>query len=184
MPSFGVALSNEQNEHLLALFEAWRAGETVAALFNVNVLINAAVFSLEDGDSQSAALQIERALKVIPAGSTNKDKLLEAQIELAAGNNEAVLVSLTELQEELSFGDPANGATLYAANCAACHGAEGEGGVGTLLQPNEFVQVNANAELVTFIQEGRSGTAMSGFATRLGEQEIADIVAHLRTWQP
>jgi mono/diheme cytochrome c family protein len=31
-------------------------------------------------------------------------------------------------------GDPAHGKTLYAANCAACHGASGEGGVGPKLQ--------------------------------------------------
>jgi len=27
-------------------------------------------------------------------------------------------------------GDAANGATLYSQNCATCHGASGEGGVG------------------------------------------------------
>jgi cytochrome c553 len=183
MPSFGVTLSDEQSQHLLALFDAWRAGETVEAPFNVNALINAAIFSIEEGDNESAALQIERALKVMPAGP-GKDKLLEAQTALAADDTSTVLDALVVLQEEWPLGDPANGTTLYAANCAACHGAEGEGGVGTQLQPNEFVQMHTNAELVAFLQVGRPGTAMAGFGTRLTEQELADIVAHLRTWQP
>ena len=183
MPSFGVALSDEQSQHLLALFDAWKAGEKVEAPFNVNQLINAAVFSLDNGDSASAVLQIERAQKVMPAGP-GKEKLTEAQTALEAGDTDSALEALTVLQVEWPLGDPTNGATLYAANCAACHGAEGEGGVGTMLQPNEFVQANTNAELVTFLQVGRAGTAMAGFGTRLSEQEIADIVAHLRTWQP
>ena len=183
MPSFGVTLSDEQSQHLLALFDAWRAGETVEAPFNVNALINAAIFSIDEGDNDSAALQIERALKVMPAGP-GKDKLLEAQTALTKGDTSTTLDALVVLQEEWPLGDPANGATLYTANCAVCHGTEGEGGVGTQLQPNEFVQTNTNAEMVAFIQEGRPGTAMAGFSTRLAEQEIADIVAHLRTWQP
>jgi mono/diheme cytochrome c family protein len=183
MPSFGVTLSDEQSQHVLALFDAWRAGEKVEAPFNVNALINAAVFALEDGDNESAALQIERAQKVMPAGP-GKEKLTEAQTALESGDTDTALGALTVLQVEWPLGDPVNGATLYAANCAACHGAEGEGGVGNILQPNEFVQANTNAELVEFLQVGRAGTAMAGFGTRLNEQEIADIVAHLRTWQP
>jgi mono/diheme cytochrome c family protein len=119
----------------------------------------------------------------MPAGP-GKDKMSEAQTDLAADNITGALDALMMLQEQWPLGDPVNGATLFAANCAVCHGENGEGGVGKQLQPNEFVQANTNAELVAFIQAGRPGTAMAGFNTRLSEQEIADIVAHLRTWQP
>ena len=34
----------------------------------------------------------------------------------------------------VALGDPANGATLFAENCAGCHGANGEGGVGPALR--------------------------------------------------
>ena len=183
MPSFGIVLSDEQSQHLLALFDAWRAGETVKIPYNVNGLIDAAIFSLQAGDNDSAAMQIDRALKTMPAGP-GKDKMSEAQTDLAADNITGALDALMMLQEQWPLGDPVNGATLFAANCAVCHGENGEGGVGKQLQPNEFVQANTNAELVAFIQAGRPGTAMAGFNTRLSEQEIADIVAHLRTWQP
>src|SRR5713226_6556919 len=34
-------------------------------------------------------------------------------------------------------GDPQKGATLYAQNCATCHGASLEGGIGAVLNPIE-----------------------------------------------
>jgi cytochrome c553 len=33
------------------------------------------------------------------------------------------------------------------------------------------------------ISQGRPGTAMAGFADRLSETEIANIIAFLRLWQ-
>ena len=80
-----------------------------------------------------------------------------------------------------------DGAALFHKHCAVCHGDNGQGGgdgVFPALNPNHYVQENTNAELVKFIQEGREGTAMAAFEGRLNEDEIADIVAHLRTWQP
>jgi len=186
MPSYGTVLSEEQSDHLLALFDAWGAGEEVIPAYNVTGLINAAIFSLEDGDTDSAMLQIDRALSVMAVGP-GKDMLEDAKAQLEAGDTAGTLEILTTLRDLWPIGDPVNGASLYATNCAACHGAEGEGGGGgtfPILQPNEFIQMNTNADLVEFIQDGREGTAMAGFEGRLTEQEIADIVAHLRTWQP
>ena len=186
MPSYGTILSEEQSDHLLALFSAWRDGEEVIPAYNVTGLINAAIFSLEGGDTDSAMLQIDRALSVIADGP-GIDMLEDAKIKLEAGDNPGALETLTTLRDQWPIGDPINGATLYAANCAACHGADGEGGgngVFPPLNPNEYVQLNTTADLVKFIQEGRQGTAMAGFKDRLTEQEIADIVAQLRAWQP
>ncbi len=162
---------------------AWKAGEEVIPAYNATGLINAAIFSLEDGDTDSAMLQIERALSVMAAGP-GKDMMNDAKAQLEAGDIAGALETLTTLRDQWPIGDPVNGTALYAPNCVACHGANGEGGVGSQLQPNAFVQMNTTADLVAFIQEGREGTTMAGFETRLTEQEIADIVAHLRTWQP
>ncbi len=186
MPSYGTILSEQQSDHLLTLFSAWGAGEDVIPAYNVTGLINAAIFSLEDGDNESAMLQIERALSVMAEGP-GKEMMKDAQAQLEAGDTAGALETLTTLRDQWPIGDPVNGAALYADNCAVCHGADGEGGGGgtfPVMKPNEFVQMNTTADLVTFIQEGREGTAMTGFEDRLTEQEIADIVAHLRTWQP
>jgi mono/diheme cytochrome c family protein len=186
MPSYGMILSEEQTDHLLALFGAWGDGEEVVPAYNVTSLINAAVFALEGGDTESAMLQIDRALGIMADGP-GKDMMAEAKSQLEASDTEGALETMTTLRDQWPIGDPVNGSTLYADNCAACHGAEGEGGGGgtfPALKPNEFVQSNTNVDLVAFIQQGREGTAMAGFEDRLTEQEIADIVAHLRTWQP
>jgi len=183
MPTWGTVLSPNQIEHLIALFDSWRAGENVVAPFNITDLINDAIFSLEQDDPESAMLQITRALGLMPEGP-GKEILRNAEAQLGSNDTQGALATLYVLRDQWPIGDPLNGAILYNTYCQPCHGANGEGGVGKQLQPNEFVQANSNADLVTFIQEGRQGTAMAGFSSRLTEQEIADIVSHLRTWQP
>jgi cbb3-type cytochrome c oxidase subunit III len=186
MPSYGSVLSEHQSDHLIALFDAWRAGDQVQPAYTVTSLINASIFALEDGDNESATIQIDRALSIIADGP-GKDMLTEAKILLEAGNASGALDILTMLRDQWPIGDPLNGADLYATYCSACHGANGEGGgdgVFPSLNPNEYIQINSTPDLVKFLQEGREGTAMAGFEGRLTEQEIADIVAHLRTWQP
>ncbi len=186
MPSYGTILSDEQSDHLVALFGAWEAGEDVIPVYNVTDLIKAAIFSLENDDTESAMLQIDRALSIMAEGP-GKDMMEDAKAQIEVGDTAGALETSTILRDQWPIGDPGNGATLYAANCAVCHGGEGEGGgdgVFPVLKPNDFIQINTTADLVRFIQEGREGTAMAGFEGRLTEQEIADIVAHLRTWQP
>lgn len=80
-------------------------------------------------------------------------------------------------------GDLANGAAVFAANCAGCHGPDAAGGaVGPTLisaelkaQPDDFFQ--------QAILNGRSGTAMPAWQGRLSEQEIEDVIAFLRSKQ-
>jgi mono/diheme cytochrome c family protein len=183
MPTWGTVLSPNQIEHLIALLDSWREGIDVVAPFNITDLINDAIFSLEQDDPESAMLQINRALGLMPEGP-GKEIMRNADAQLGLGDTDGALATLTILRDQWPIGDPVNGATLYNTYCQPCHGANGEGGVGAQLQPNEFIQANTTADLVAFIQQGRQGTAMAGFSTRLTEQEIADIVAHLRTWQP
>jgi mono/diheme cytochrome c family protein len=183
MPTWGTVLSPNQIEHLIALFDSWREGQSVIATFNITDLINDAIFSLEQDDPDSAMLQITRALGLMLEGP-GKEILRNAESQLGSDDQQGSLATLYILRDQWPIGDPLNGVTLYNTYCQPCHGANGEGGIGLQLQPNEFVQTNINADLVAFIQEGRQGTAMAGFDTRLIEQEIADIVAHLRTWQP
>jgi cytochrome c553 len=51
------------------------------------------------------------------------------------------------------------------------------------LQPNELISTLNNPDLEEFIKIGRPGTAMAGFADRLTQTEIADLIAFLRLWQ-
>jgi mono/diheme cytochrome c family protein len=79
------------------------------------------------------------------------------------------------------------GATLYADNCSACHQARGRGlpGVFPPLAGNGVVLAPDPANIVKVVDAGipaRGGyIAMPGFATRLTDQQVADIANYVRT---
>ncbi len=79
-------------------------------------------------------------------------------------------------------GEARVGAALYRANCAACHGVEGEGGIGVSLNSPTFLAVASDAFLRDTIIHGRANTAMPSWR-EFDSQEISDLLAHLRTWQ-
>ncbi len=182
MPTWGTVLSPDQVEHVVALIGSWRSGEDVIAAFSITDLLASAVFSLQEDDPESAHLHVIRALSI--AESSGAEVLDNANAQLATGDNLGALATLSALKEQWPIGNSVVGADLYAEKCEVCHGAQGEGGIGTVMQPNLYVQEHTNAELVDFILEGRVGTAMASWEGRMLEQEIADIIAFLRTWQP
>lgn len=79
-------------------------------------------------------------------------------------------------------GNEIDGSGLYISNCAACHGAAGEGGVGPALVGNDFVASQELSELVQFLAQGREGTAMPGFGERLSAAEISVLAELLLGW--
>lgn len=182
MPTWGTVLNPEQIEDLIALVDDWRDGIEVEAAFSVTDLIASAIFALEDEDPDSAAIHVTRALTV--AEGMAAEILRNAGVQLVDEDDAGALATLTALQKQWPIGDAVLGGEIYAEKCGVCHGQDGEGGIGTAMQPNEFVQENNNAQVVEFLLEGRSGTAMAGFEGRLSEDEIANVVAFLRGWQP
>ena len=92
-------------------------------------------------------------------------------------------------------GNPLEGAPLYRAVCATCHGADlaGVAGLGRSLVPSSFIADQSHDDLVTFIIEGRpighpdniTGVAMlpRGGNPSLNDQDIANIVAYIKAQQ-
>ena len=80
-------------------------------------------------------------------------------------------------------GDAARGAELYAANCAACHGSEGQGAAVAKepLNSAEFLDSRSDDDLRKATSDG-VGAAMPGYGGTLTAQEIADIIAFFRSW--
>ena len=89
-------------------------------------------------------------------------------------------------------GDPSKGETLYAQNCATCHGAGLEGGIGATLNPIEKLPGVADsldpAFLLDIITNGRQPqpgdpkqTAMppKGGNTTLTDQDIRDLASYI-----
>ena len=89
-------------------------------------------------------------------------------------------------------GDPTHGASLYGANCATCHGANLEGGIGAVLNPIDKLPGVANsldpAFLIQIIANGRQPQAgdpksipmpAKGGNPNLTDQDIKDLAAYI-----
>jgi putative heme-binding domain-containing protein len=70
------------------------------------------------------------------------------------------------------------GATLYAARCATCHGAQGDAIGGVDLRSGKFRNASTDTELARFIRAGSAAAGMPPFA--LDNAEMAGVTAYLR----
>lgn len=66
------------------------------------------------------------------------------------------------------------GAQLFAQNCAACHGAHGEGGIGPELEPESY----DDAVLFELIYSGIAANGMPSFAA-LGTDKVWQLVNYV-----
>lgn len=76
-----------------------------------------------------------------------------------------------------------SGQQLYADNCAVCHGANGNGGVGVPLALPDFQYGITDDFLAKSIRHGRPGRVMPAF-TKLSDSEVDALVKHIRRWAP
>jgi len=93
----------------------------------------------------------------------------------------AVVVIATALSGCGSSGSEeptASGATLYAANCARCHGAAGGGGIGPSLA-NVAATFPDVENQITFVSNGGGG--MPRFGDLLSDADIREVVAYTRS---
>lgn len=92
-------------------------------------------------------------------------------------------------------GNATTGKTKFDGTCSACHGTDAKGiqGLGKDLTVSTFVKGQSDADLVAFIKKGRSATDPAnstkvdmppkGGNPALTDQDLADIVAYVRTLQ-
>ena len=83
----------------------------------------------------------------------------------------------------LGLNAASSGGELYQRHCAACHGLDGQGGVGVPLSLPGFLATASDHYLATTIREGRPGRVMPAF-TDLDEGQITAIITHMRHWHP
>jgi cbb3-type cytochrome c oxidase subunit III len=84
--------------------------------------------------------------------------------------------------EKHAAGSARNGAKIYADNCVKCHGDRRTGGDAVHLANTTFLGLASDDFLYESIARGRDGTPMKAFGNELEPQQIADVVAYLRTW--
>lgn len=98
----------------------------------------------------------------------------------AAGTIAAVLVggAMPSAQHSYTRADVENGARLYQANCATCHGPKGDTVRGVALLAGRFQRASTDEELLKIIITGIPGTAMP--PNNYSDLEAGMIVAYLR----
>jgi mono/diheme cytochrome c family protein len=176
MPTWGTVLSPQQIDDVVALFAAWREGQTVMPAISIQRRLRSALFALQQFDQPDAVFHLKAALAQASGPEANDIQAVLALAEQKdwAGAQARLLILLppAEIGEE-----------LFTANCAACHGADGTGGLGKNLHASQFIQSRSDDDLTAFVLAGRKGTAMDGFEGILTPEELSYIVALLRTWQ-
>jgi cytochrome c oxidase cbb3-type subunit 3 len=87
--------------------------------------------------------------------------------------------------ETLAPNDVLEFATLYAENCAGCHGAEGRGGAAIALANPVYLAIADGAAIRKVIANGVRGTSMPAFAESAGgmltDKQIDVIAAEVRS---
>jgi cytochrome c oxidase cbb3-type subunit 3 len=81
-------------------------------------------------------------------------------------------------QRSYSPGDVQDGQRQFLANCAACHGPEGDAVPGTDLGHGKFRRASSDDDLINIIQKGIPGTAMP--PNNFTNFQAGTIVAYLR----
>ena len=80
------------------------------------------------------------------------------------------------------------GQLIWANNCATCHGTTGEGGDSPALNSKQFLSTISDEQMHRIISAGITGTEMPtwlvDFGGQLTDQQIAEVVAYIRSWQP
>ena len=76
--------------------------------------------------------------------------------------------------------------TLFAGNCAGCHGREGKGGAAIPLSDPVFLAIADDGAIRRTAANGVPGTPMPAFAQSAGgmltDQQIDAIVGGIRSW--
>jgi mono/diheme cytochrome c family protein len=73
-----------------------------------------------------------------------------------------------------------DGAALFGANCAGCHGGDGSGGIGPRLAGGRVVERYPDpADQIAVVTNGRDG--MPAWGGKLTDEEIAAVVEYTRT---
>lgn len=130
--------------------------------------------------------QIESLVTLIFAGDWNVTALRVEELGLTPPEIVVVEVSeemLAQVQQLANGEVLASGLLIYAENCAACHGANGEGtALAPVFDPVDLaIRYNADG-LTRIIAQGVPGTLMASWNAALTGGEIADVVAFIQRW--
>ena len=141
-------------------------------------------WSKEDGGALSD-YQISELVGLIQSGDWNatRDRVvnlgLAPLVPFVTDPDPALLAEVANLPDGLTL---QNAITIYAANCVACHGADGLGtGIAPALN-DPLVREKTTDELTRTVTFGSTGTLMAGWSNALTTQEIASMISLVQRW--
>ena len=150
------------------------------------------LFTADDGYLHKT-IRLGRPGRVMPAFR----QLSDAEVSAIVKHIRSWSPATTTIRASTDKGNAGQGGKIYAKFCAACHGAQGEGGHGTgvtFSRPRDlpvlapalnnpgFLASASDAMIKATLMRGREGTPMPSFL-KLGlkESDLDDVVAYLRT---
>jgi mono/diheme cytochrome c family protein len=81
-----------------------------------------------------------------------------------------------------------HGREIYTEQCATCHGSQGEGGVGTVLNNKTLLKNTFDEVFFSVIRSGVPSTQMPAWSVDFGgpltDEDIRSVVAFIRAWEP
>lgn len=113
----------------------------------------------------------------------------EAQMERAEEQVKAYLASQANLVDETNVealaeeGQLALGKTIYDANCLACHGAFGEGGVGPNLTDQYWIHGGSIKDVFRTIKYGVPEKGMIAWQAQMRASEMQQVASYIMTMQ-
>jgi len=149
----------------------------------VPAIRNVAFLKTEDDECLLANIREGRPGTRMPAWGPKagglSEKEMEAVVHYLRANAQAVA-----LPPAPPRGTASHGKTLFQQSCAGCHGADGKGLVAPALANPVFQKAATDAFIAQTIRLGRENTPMPSFGRAgLTEQDIGDLLAHLRQWE-
>ena len=109
---------------------------------------------------------------------------------IATGVILVVMAALASRDSANAWITPAEGDTfvqgkaVYDESCALCHGENGQGDIGALLNgdPDSHSWHHVDRQLISMVTDGIPGTEMPPHGGHLSDEEIRAVIAYIKTW--
>jgi cytochrome c oxidase cbb3-type subunit III len=109
----------------------------------------------------------------------SQEKALAAEIAAAEVKYASAAPKVFEITPELAEA----GKTVYASNCAACHGPELGGGIGPALNDGEWIHGGSADEVIQTIRNGVAAKGMPAWGPILGTERVNQVAAYILSLQ-